>query len=98
MRTVRENVDLVLYPINTNWGFSIGFSVTQIQASFPGAEDWVVKLLFLKKQLPKAYGWEDLAKVFNSRENIERTQVSGLAKRLSGFTSNGFGEEGDYDY
>ncbi|MEK6925391.1 MAG: hypothetical protein AABW71_04105 [Nanoarchaeota archaeon] len=57
-----------------------------------------MKLLFLKKQLPKAYGWEDLAKVFNSRENIERIQVSGLAKRLSGFTPNGFGEEGDYDY
>ncbi|MEK6909242.1 MAG: hypothetical protein AABX23_04285 [Nanoarchaeota archaeon] len=98
LKIVRKNVDLILYPINTNWGFSVGFCVAQATTPFPGIEEVEARLLFLKKQLPDTYGWDNLASVFNSLKHIERVQVAGLVGKLRGFGNEGFEDEGYYDY
>src|SRR3989338_3673092 len=92
LQIVQRNNDLILHPMNTNFGFSVGFSVAQIIAPFPGTEEYVARLRFVREQLPQEYGWKEIAEVFNSRENLDRVQVAGL-ERLSGFTPNGFGQE-----
>lgn len=97
LQIVQRNTDLILHPINTDFGFSVGFSVAQVVAPFPGTEEYDSRLCFIREQLPKGYGWKELAEVFNSRENLDRVQATGLAKQL-GTTPNEFREESNYEY
>ncbi|MBS3083950.1 hypothetical protein J4423_04045 [Candidatus Pacearchaeota archaeon] len=99
LQIVQRNNDLILHPITTNNGHSVGFSVAQLIALRRDSEtmEYVARLRFVREQLPREYGWKELAEVFNSRENLDRVQVAGL-ERLSGFTPNGFGQEWEYEY
>lgn len=71
--------DLVFFPYNTEYGFSIGFCVAQIEAQALGVQPEVTPILqFLERQLPEEYGWDRLSKVFLRTRNKELITYAGL--------------------
>lgn len=66
-----KNRELILYPINTNFGFSVGFSVDAVPNSiYPGvAQERKELVIFLEKQLPGGYDFEELSKLFKKPIN-----------------------------
>lgn len=76
------NRELVLYPINANLGFSVGFSVDAVPNSlYPGIEQEKKELVvFLEKQLPNGYGFEELSRLFKNPINREILKLCGLPR------------------
>src|SRR3989344_1543275 len=73
------NNDLIMYPINTNWGFSIGYLIGSIENDAPGIKPEINTLLqFIEKQLPKGYNFEKLSETFKRPRNLELVAYSGL--------------------
>lgn len=70
---INEETGLALTPINTNWGFSVGFQVLYLF-------DKMSLLIFLEKQLPEGYDFNKLSHVFNRQDNIEMLIACGLEK------------------
>lgn len=55
---------IAITPINTDWGFSVGFSVIY-------TFDKKTLLCFKEQQLPEGYNFEKLSKTFNHPDNIK---------------------------
>ena len=70
----KEN-HLVITPINTNRGFSVGFEVL-----CPGYKSRTTLLTFIEKQLSEGYDFNKISRTFNREDNIEMLVSSGLEK------------------
>ena len=70
---IDKKTGLALTPINTNWGFSVGFQVLYLFGKMP-------LLQFLEEQLPKGYNFNRLSQVFNRPDNIEMLISCNLEK------------------
>ena len=68
-----KETGLALTPINTNWGFSVGFQVLYSYGKMPLLE-------FIENQLPEDYDFNKLSNVFNRKDNIEILIACGLEK------------------
>jgi len=75
----------MIYPINTNLGFSVGYDVCKIILPIQKR----ALLRFEENQLPKEYTFEEMSKVFMSKKNKIK------AKMLKVEIIN---DRGHYDY
>ena len=73
---------LIFFPINTSMGFAVGFVVAEGKGSpAPGVKpEYEIILQFREAQLPAGFGWNTLAEVFNSPENLDRLRYYGIDK------------------
>ena len=73
---IGKETQLVITPINTNYGFSVGFAI--LYADIYGTK--IPFLAFIEEQLPKGYDFNRLSEVFNREDNIEMLVSCGLEK------------------
>jgi hypothetical protein len=69
---ISKSANFVIYPINTSFGFSVGYDLCKI--CLTGKE---VLLRFKESQLPEGYNFERLSKVFISKKNIIKAKLIG---------------------
>ena len=76
-----KDYELPMAPINTDFGFSVGFKI--YDASDKGIMHDVKGecLVFTEKQLPKGYDFKALSKVFLRQKNIELLKWFGLDEK-----------------
>ena len=70
---VNFKTGICMTPINTNWGFSVGF---QLVYTF----DKITLLCFKEDQLPEGYNFKKLEETFNHPENIRMLKEIGIEK------------------
>lgn len=73
-----QEEQLPFYPINTNWGFDIGFSVDKVlEGGFVRKLDGH-HLRFIEDQLPKGYDFDKLSETFLSERNKQLMKGFGI--------------------
>ncbi len=73
---IGRETGLVLTPINTNSGFSVGFEV--LYTDCYGTK--LSLLSFIEEQLPNGYDFKKLSETFNREDNIEMLVSGNLEK------------------
>jgi hypothetical protein len=92
-KIIKNSNDIVMYPINTCMGFSIGFRVARIKHEAPGAPIEQEILLQIKigqiegckmgrdsKNQSRVQVWNSIKYVFLTSENMRRIEYYGLEK------------------
>ncbi|MBN2368040.1 hypothetical protein JXC34_03400 [Candidatus Woesearchaeota archaeon] len=74
---ILDNTNLVFFPKNTNWGFSVGFRITYIPPRF-GVMTSKDILTFKEAQLPEGYSFDRLSEYFMRPSNIQRAKSIGV--------------------
>ena len=70
---------LLFYPHNTNMGFSVGFTVLDVEQSCPSVPFEKRHLLtFIEKQLPPGYDFKEMSKYFMRPRNLELASLVGI--------------------
>src|SRR3989338_4508601 len=69
--------DIVIYPTNTNFGLSVGFALDFVEQQFPGTEEEITILTFIKEQLPEGWNFERMSEYFISSDNLRRNEYFG---------------------
>ena len=73
-------MELPIYPISTNMGFSVGFAVGNVVGHPPLANVKGSHLKFLEKQLPEGDDFETLKPTFTDPENLELIKYYNLGE------------------
>lgn len=73
---IGKETQLAITPINTNWGFSVGFAI--LYTDIYGSQ--MPFLTFLEQQLPEGYNFDRLSEIFNREDNLEMLAEAGLEK------------------
>lgn len=103
----QNSSDCLLFPCNTNWGFSVGYGILHVTTPptlFPGAdqpEEYKTLLQIKDKQLPQNHTWDNIASIFNSKDNLDKiaTLLRNPPQTLDGYhPSTGFKDRGHYEY
>ncbi len=84
---------MCLRPMNTNWGFSVGFVVMHVTPAV-NLKDSLAKgedlLSFIEKQLPEQWRFHKLKSIFLKSNNIKLVTSTGLETPIDNY--------GKYDY
>jgi hypothetical protein len=79
---IARKKDFVLYPINTNSGFSVGFRIANVRTR-------EAVMTFKESQLPRGYDFRKLSQTFMQPENVKK------ANSMNIFISS---DRGKYEY
>ena len=90
IKIVKED-GLLMYPVNMDMGFRVGFVVGAVVHEAPGIEPSAQSLVqFSEKQLPRGYTFQRLSQIFLKPENLEKMKFCGLEPPV--------GDRSRYDY
>jgi len=77
LKIVNSSAEVLLMPIQGEFGFHPAYAITQIKGSFPGTEAEREALLYIdNNQLPEGYDFKKLSKTFLSKENIQKAKFT----------------------
>ena len=87
LRIVKKE-NLILCPIKTNYGFSVGFEVHKFKFPFldKGPDKTETLLKFKENQLPEGYNFNKLSKYFMRKENLAFAKTAGLGEIVNCYT------------